>query len=111
MGWRTPKEFGRSPGSNWLATSRCTTAQLAALVILIHFALTQTSWSLFAAVGDNANGNPGWYSSLQTKILAYVICGVMAAIGGTLCSRIGFVTPMSGNGYETAIAACAPWWR
>jgi AI-2 transport system permease protein len=32
----------------------------------------------------------------------------MAAVGGILfCSRIGFVTPMSGNGYEMkAIAAC-----
>ena len=36
------------------------------------------------------------------------ICAVMASIGGVIfCSRIGFVTPMSGNGYEMkAIAAC-----
>ena len=44
----------------------------------------------------------------RTKVLAYVICGVMAALAGILfCSRIGFVTSLSGNGYEMkAVAAC-----
>ena len=63
----------------------------------------------FAAVGDNANGATlVGIPTLRTKILAYVLCGVFAAVGGILfCSRIGFVTPMSGNGYEMkAIAAC-----
>ena len=46
--------------------------------------------------------------TLQTKVLAYVICGVMAAVAGIIfASRIGFVTPQSGDGYEMkAIAAC-----
>ena len=45
---------------------------------------------------------------MRTKVLAYVICGVMAALAGILfCSRIGFVTSLSGNGYEMkAVAAC-----
>ena len=47
-------------------------------------------------------------SPVRTKVIAYVICGIMAAIAGIIfCSRIGFVTTTSGNGYEMkAVAAC-----
>lgn len=80
------------------------------LVVIVHFLLTRTRRGrYFAAVGDNSQGATlVGLPTLQTKVLAYVICGVMAAVGGILfCSRIGFVTPMSGNGYEMkAIAAC-----
>ena len=63
----------------------------------------------FIAVGDNYQGaelvgiNP-----TQTKIYAYVISGVFASVAGLIfTSRIGFITPMSGNSYEMkAIAAC-----
>lgn len=63
----------------------------------------------FIAVGDNINGarlvgiNP-----TQTKIWAFVLSGVFASLAGILfTSRIGFITPMSGNSYEMkAIAAC-----
>ena len=46
--------------------------------------------------------------TVQTKILAYVICGIMAAVAGMVyASRIGFITPTAGNNYEMkAIAAC-----
>jgi AI-2 transport system permease protein len=63
----------------------------------------------FAAVGDNAScavflGIP----VKTTKVLSFMLSGVFAAIAGLLfVSRIGFVTPMAGNGYEMkAIAAC-----
>ena len=44
----------------------------------------------------------------RTKVLAYVICGVLSAVAGIIfCSRIGIVTSLSGNGYEMkAVAAC-----
>ncbi len=81
-----------------------------ALVIVIHLVLTRTRRGrYFVAVGDNAQGATlVGLPTLQTKMLAYVICAVMASIGGVIfCSRIGFVTPSSGNGYEMkAIAAC-----
>ena len=81
-----------------------------ALVIIIHLILTRTRQGrYFVAVGDNAQGATlVGLPTLKTKMLAYVICAVMASIGGVIfCSRIGFVTPMSGNGYEMkAIAAC-----
>ena len=105
-----PKEFKDFSAVTGIGDFTVYYCAVIALVILIHFALTQTRrgrW--FAAVGDNANGATlVGIPALQTKILAYVICGVMAAIGGIIfCSRIGFVTPMSGNGYEMkAIAAC-----
>lgn len=81
-----------------------------ALVIVIHLVLTRTRRGrYFVAVGDNAQGATlVGLPTLQTKMLAYVICAVMASVGGVIfCSRIGFVTPSSGNGYEMkAIAAC-----
>jgi AI-2 transport system permease protein len=42
------------------------------------------------------------------KILAFVLSGLFTALASLMfVSRIGFVTPMSGNGYELkAIAAC-----
>ena len=80
------------------------------LVVAVHLALTRTRQGrYFTAVGDNAGGAVlVGISAVKTKIVAYVICGVMAAIAGILfCSRIGFVTSISGNGYEMkAVAAC-----
>ena len=93
-----PKEFKDFSAVTGIGDFTVYYCAVIALVILIHFALTQTRrgrW--FAAVGDNANGATlVGIPALQTKILAYIFC-----------SRIGFVTPMSGNGYEMkAIAAC-----
>jgi AI-2 transport system permease protein len=63
----------------------------------------------FAAIGDNITcaafiGVP----VKRFKILAFILGSFFAAAGGLMfVSRIGFVTPMAGNGYEMkAIAAC-----
>ncbi|MCE5343808.1 MAG: ABC transporter permease, partial [Eubacteriales bacterium] len=39
---------------------------------------------------------------------AFVLCGLLSAVGGVLfVSRVGFVTPIAGSGYEMkVIAAC-----
>ena len=44
----------------------------------------------------------------NTKLFAFVLCGFFAAVGGILfASRVGFVTPIAGIGYEMkVIAAC-----
>ena len=80
------------------------------LVVVVHLLLSRTRRGrYFTAVGDNAGGATlVGISAVRTKVLAYVICGVMAALAGILfCSRIGFVTSLSGNGYEMkAVAAC-----
>ncbi len=80
------------------------------LVIATHLLLTRTrKGRYFTAVGDNAGGAMlVGISPVRTKVTAYVICSVMAAIAGIIfCSRIGFVTSTSGNGYEMkAVAAC-----
>ena len=80
------------------------------LVVVVHLLLSRTRRGrYFTAVGDNAGGATlVGISAVRTKVLAYVICGIMAALAGILfCSRIGFVTSLSGNGYEMkAVAAC-----
>lgn len=80
------------------------------LMIVIHLILTRTKKGrYFAAVGDNTGGATLLGIPVRiTKMSAFVICGILAAIGGVMfVSRVGFVTPMAGNGYEMkAIAAC-----
>lgn len=81
-----------------------------ALVAIAHYLLTKTrKGKYFIAVGDNAGGaNLVGISVLSTKILAYVLCGMFAGLGGfVFASKYGQVMTVAGNGYEmTAIAAC-----
>lgn len=80
------------------------------LIALIHLVLTRTNKGRYlAAVGDNAKaatllGIP----VTGTKFVSFALCGLLAAAGGVLyVSRVGFVTPIAGNGYEMkVIAAC-----
>lgn len=63
----------------------------------------------FLAVGDNIDGAQlVGISVKKTKWLAFIFSAVFSSIAGFLyASRVGFVTPMDGNGYEMiAIAAC-----
>ena len=80
------------------------------LVAISHLALTKTRKGKYViAVGDNAGGaNLVGISVLSTKILAYVLCGLFAGLGGfVFASKYGQVMTVAGNGYEmTAIAAC-----
>lgn len=81
-----------------------------AVVIIGHIILTRTRrGKYFVAVGDNASGATlVGIPADQTKIMAYVLCGIFASVAGMIyASRIGFITPTAGNGYEMkAIAAC-----
>ena len=81
-----------------------------ALTGVAHLILTHTHKGRFvAAVGDNAGGaNLLGIPVEGTKWAAFALSGVMAALGGVLyVSRVGFVTPIAGSGYEmTVIAAC-----
>ena len=80
------------------------------LVAAAHIALTKTKkGKYFIAVGDNAGGaNLVGISVTGTKLLAYVLCGIFAGLGGfVFASKYGQVMTVAGNGYEmTAIAAC-----
>ncbi|WPC43120.1 ABC transporter permease subunit [Clostridium sp. JS66] len=80
------------------------------IMILIHLYVTKkTHGRYFQAVGDNEDGaiHIGIPVTV-TKMLSFIICAVCASVASVIfVSRIGFVTPMSGNGYEMkAIAAC-----
>ncbi|MFT4106069.1 MAG: ABC transporter permease [Lacrimispora sp.] len=80
------------------------------VVLIGHLLLVKTrKGKYFIAVGDNAAGAAMvGIPADKIKITAYVLCGVFASIAGMIyVSRIGFITPMAGNGYEMkAIAAC-----
>ena len=80
------------------------------LVAVAHLVTSRTRrGNYFIAVGDNAGGATlVVISVIRTKIIAYVICGIMAGIAGyVFASKYGQVMNVAGNGYEmTAIAAC-----
>lgn len=80
------------------------------VVIIAHLILTRTrQGKYFVAVGDNiAGASLVGIPAKQTKIVAYVLCGLFAAAAGIIYSaRIGFITPTAGSNYEMkAIAAC-----
>ncbi|WP_349674446.1 ABC transporter permease [Lacrimispora sp.] len=83
----------------------------AVLVVIIgHIILTKTrKGKYFVAVGDNSAGATlVGIPANKIKILAYVLCGIFSSFAGMIyASRIGFITPTAGNGYEMkAIAAC-----
>jgi AI-2 transport system permease protein len=80
------------------------------IVIVTHLLLTQTrSGKYFIAVGDNVGGATLiGIPVTATKIVAYVLCGIFAAISGVaFASKYGQVNIVAGAGYEmSAIAAC-----
>lgn len=80
------------------------------LMILIYAYMTKAKkGKYFAAVGDNAAGaNLLGIPVDLTKFIAFLLCGVFSSIGGIIfVSRVGFVTPIAGIGYEMkVIAAC-----
>ena len=80
------------------------------LIAVTHLILTRTKRGRYlAAVGDNIGGATLLGIPVDmTKFAAFALCGVLAAVGGVLyVGRVGFVTPIAGNGYEMkVIAAC-----
>ncbi len=63
----------------------------------------------FTAVGDNVGGATLLGIPVTgTKMVAFILSSLFAAVGGVLyVSRVGFITPIAGNGYEMkVIAAC-----
>lgn len=81
-----------------------------AAMVAIHLVLTRSRRGRYlAAVGDNIGGATLLGIPVTgTKIASFVLCGAAAAVGGVLyVSRVGFVTPTAGSGYEMkVIAAC-----
>ena len=111
---RTVENFGGSLASygNLTLFAEITLYYALAIVMVAvaHIVLTKTrKGKYFIAVGDNAGGaNLVGISVTGTKLLAYVLCGVVAGLGGfVFASKYGQVMTVAGNGYEmTAIAAC-----
>ncbi|HEX9027459.1 MAG TPA: ABC transporter permease [Clostridium sp.] len=80
------------------------------IMIAIYMFLAKTKrGGYFQAVGDNEDGAIHLGLPVTgTRLISFVICAVCASLASAIfVSRIGFVTPTSGNGYEMkAIAAC-----
>ena len=105
-----PAEFKKLYTNTLIGSVSINFAVVAAAVVVIHLLLKKTKRGrYFIAVGDNpAGATLVGIPATQTKVVAYIICGICAAISGMgFSSRIGFVTATSGNGYEMkAVAAC-----
>lgn len=80
------------------------------IVVVAHLILTRTRpGKYFIAVGDNVGGATLiGIPVARTKIIAYVLCSIFAAISGVaFASKYGQVNIVAGVGYEmSAIAAC-----
>lgn len=80
------------------------------LIVVTHLILRHAKRGRYlAAVGDNIGGATLLGIPVDaTKFSAFALCGLLAAVGGVVyVSRVGFVTPIAGNGYEMkVIAAC-----
>lgn len=81
------------------------------IAVLVIFYLTNNirAGRYFKAIGDNMQGAAlVGIPTKEVKVLSYILCGICASVAGMLySSRVGFITPIAGNGYEMkAIAAC-----
>jgi AI-2 transport system permease protein len=105
-----PAEFKQLYTKPLVGTISVSFAVTAVLVIVVHILLKYTRRGrYFIAVGDNpAGATLVGIPATATKVAAYVVCGIFAALSGIVfASRIGFVTATSGSGYEMkAVAAC-----
>ena len=105
-----PLEFKSLSQSQFLGTF--TWFYLLTLIgmILIYLVMSRTMLGrYFRAVGDNPNGATLLGIPVRgTKLTAFVLSGLFASIGGVMyASRVGFITPIAGMGYEMkVIAAC-----
>jgi len=79
-------------------------------MIIIYLVMSRTMYGrYFRAVGDNPNGATLLGIPVRgTKLMAFILSGLFASIGGVMyASRVGFITPIAGMGYEMkVIAAC-----
>ena len=110
--WVENLPAGYTKISNTFIAGQLTVFYAVTLLVVVagHMMLTHTKkGKYFIAVGDNAAGaTMVGIPASQTKIMSYVLSGIFAAAAGMIyTSRIGFITPTAGSGYEMkAIAAC-----
>lgn len=104
-----PSEFKQVSQKGIAGLSWMYIVTIVAMIAIQVFLSKAKQGRYFHAVGDNADGalNIG-LPVTPIKFVSYLISAVCASLASVVfVSRIGFVTPTSGNGYEmTAIAAC-----
>ena len=75
-------------------------------MIIIYLVMSRTMYGrYFRAVGDNPNGATLLGIPVRgTKLMAFILSGLFASIGGVMyASRVGFITPIAGMGYEMKV--------
>jgi ribose transport system permease protein len=78
------------------------------LCVVVFLFLTRTIWgtNIFAVGGSEAAAQMSGVPVNQTKFLAYVLCGMLAGMGGILMSaKLGVSMPTAGQGYELDVIA------
>jgi AI-2 transport system permease protein len=104
-----PKEFKAVSQAGIFGLSWLFIGTVVVMILLNIFLLKTKRGRNFQAVGDNEDG--AIHIGLPvagTKMAGFIISAVCASIASVIfTSRIGFITPTSGSGYEMkAIAAC-----
>ena len=79
------------------------------ILAYIILAKTRTGAYLYAVGGNEEAAKLSGVNVIKTKYIAYIICGVCAAVAGlVMLASLGSAEPTAGTGYETnAIAAAA----
>lgn len=81
---------------------------MVALTVLVFLFLTRTVWgtNIFAVGGSESAAQMSGVPVNHTKFLAYVLCGMLAGMGGLLMSaKLGVAMPTAGSGYELDVIA------
>jgi ribose transport system permease protein len=80
------------------------------LGIITSIFLNRTSWGyrIYAVGGNEQAARLSGINTGRVKILVYVLCGVLTAIGGILMTaRLGVAAPTAATGYELDVIAAA----
>jgi ribose transport system permease protein len=78
------------------------------LCVIVFLFLTRTIWGthIFAVGGGESASKMSGVPVDHTKFLAYVLCGMLAGMGGILLSaKLGVAMPTAGQGYELDVIA------
>jgi ribose transport system permease protein len=80
------------------------------LAILSHLFLHKTVWGyrIYALGGNEAAAGLAGINTDHVKLLVYILCGILTAVGGILMTaRLGVAAPTAALGYELDVIAAA----
>jgi ribose transport system permease protein len=78
------------------------------LAVLVHIFLTRTVWGyrIYALGGNETAAGLSGINTGRVKILVYMLCALLTAIGGVMMTaRLGVASPTAATGYELDVIA------